>query len=36
MMTKMAAKEVTIKGTMDKEKKTITVTSMEPMPAKKM
>jgi hypothetical protein len=36
MMLKMAAKEVTVKGTMDKEKKTITVTSMETMPAKKM
>jgi hypothetical protein len=35
MMTKMAATEVTVKGTMDKEKKTIKVTSMEPMPAKK-
>ena len=35
-MLKMAAKEVTVKGNMDKEKKTITVTSMEPMPAKKM
>ena len=32
---KMAASEVTVKGTMDKEKKTIKVTSMEPMPAKK-
>lgn len=29
MIAKMAAKEVMIKGTMDKEKKTITVTSME-------
>jgi len=36
MMTKMAATEVTVKGTMDKDSKTITVTSMEPMPAKKM
>ena len=36
MMLKMAAKEVTVKGTMDKEKKMITVTSMETMPAKKM
>jgi hypothetical protein len=36
MIAKMAAKEVTIKGTMDKEKKTITVTSMEPMAPKKM
>ena len=36
MMLKMAAKEVTVKGTMDSEKKTITVTSMETMPAKKM
>ena len=36
MMLKMAAKEVTVKGTMDTEKKTITVTSMETMPAKKM
>jgi hypothetical protein len=36
MMLKMAAKEVTVKGTMNKEKKTITVTSMETMPAKKM
>jgi hypothetical protein len=35
MMLKMAAKEVTVKGTMDKEKKTITVTSMEPMAPKK-
>jgi hypothetical protein len=35
MMLKMAAKEVTVKGTMDAEKKTITVTSMETMPAKK-
>ena len=35
MMLKMAAKEVTVKGTMDTEKKTITVTSMETMPAKK-
>jgi hypothetical protein len=34
MMLKMAAKEVTIKGNMDTEKKTITVTSIEPMPAK--
>ena len=31
----MAAKQVTIKGNMDKEKKTITVTSMEPMAPKK-
>ena len=29
MMAKMAAKEVKVKGTMDKEKKTITVTSMD-------
>jgi len=36
MVAKMAAKEVTVKGTMDKEKKTITVTSMEPMAEKKM
>jgi hypothetical protein len=36
MMVKMAAKEVTVKGTMDKDKKMITVTSMETMPAKKM
>jgi hypothetical protein len=36
MIAKMAAKEVTIKGTMDKEKKMITVTSMEPMAPKKM
>lgn len=41
MIAKMAAKEVTVKGTMDKEKKTITVTSMEASssakaPAKKM
>jgi hypothetical protein len=36
MMVKMAAKEVTIKGNMDKATKTITVTSMEPMSAKKM
>ena len=37
MMEKMAATEVTVKGAMDKDKKTITVTSMEPMaPAKKM
>ena len=36
MIAKMAAKEVTVKGTMDKEKKMITVTSMEPMAAKKM
>ena len=35
MMLKMAAKQVTIKGNMDKEKKTITVTSMEPMAPKK-
>jgi len=35
MMEKMAAKEVTIKGDMDKEKKTIKVTSVEAMPAKK-
>ena len=35
MFEKMAATEVTVKGTMDKEKKTITVTSMETMPAKK-
>ena|SRR5215471_14669017 len=34
MFEKMAASEVTVKGTMDKEKKTIKVTSMEPMPAK--
>ncbi len=36
MMLKMNAKEVTIKGKMDKQKKMIKVTSMEPMPAKKM
>ena len=36
MMEKMAAKEITVKGDMDKEKKTIKVTSMEPMPTKKM
>ena len=40
MMMKMAASEVTVKGTMDKEKKMITVTSMEASsdkpPAKKM
>ena len=41
MMLKMAAKEVTVKGTMDKDTKTITVTSMEmaspaKAPAKKM
>lgn len=35
MMLKMAAKQVTVKGNMDKEKKTITVTSMEPMAAPK-
>ncbi|HJW13831.1 MAG TPA: hypothetical protein VJ776_03995 [Thermoanaerobaculia bacterium] len=35
MLTKMAATEVTVKGTMDKDKKMIKVTSMEPMPAKK-
>ena len=35
MMLKMAATEVTVKGTMYKDKKMITVTSMEPMPAKK-
>jgi hypothetical protein len=29
MMVKMAAKEVKVKGTMDKDKKTITVTSMD-------
>jgi len=34
MMVKMAATEVTVKGTMDKDKKMITVTSMEAMPAK--
>ena len=34
MFLKMAATEVTVKGTMDKEKKTITVVSMENMPAK--
>jgi hypothetical protein len=34
MMAKMAAKEVTVKGTMDKDKKMITVTSMEASPAK--
>ena len=35
MMSQMAAKEVTVKGTMDKDKKMIKVTSMEPMaPAK--
>jgi hypothetical protein len=34
MMVKMAATEVTVKGTMDKGKKMITVTSMEAMPAK--
>ncbi len=34
MMVKMAATEVTVKGSMDKEKKTITVTSMEAAPAK--
>jgi len=33
-MVKMAATEVTVKGTMDKEKKTITATSMKAMPAK--
>jgi len=32
---KMAATEVTVKGSMDKETKTIKVTSMEAMPAKK-
>src|SRR6266705_6672804 len=32
MLVKMAATEVTVKGTMDKEKKMITVTSMETMP----
>ena len=31
---KMAGTEVTVKGTMDKEKKTIKVTSMEPMAKK--
>jgi hypothetical protein len=36
MLTQMAATEVTVKGTMDKDKKMITVTSMEPMPTKKM
>jgi hypothetical protein len=36
MMEKMAATEVTVKGTMDKDKKMITVTSMEPMATKKM
>jgi len=36
MLVKMAATEVTVKGTMDKETKMITVTSMEPMPTKKM
>ena len=35
MMEKMAATEVTVKGTMDKDKKMIKVTSMEPMAAKK-
>ncbi len=34
MMVKMAATEVTVKGSMDKEKKTITVTSMEAAPGK--
>jgi len=33
-MEKMAATEVTVKGTMDKEKKMITVTSVEAAPAK--
>jgi hypothetical protein len=32
-MVKMAAKEVTVKGTMNKDTKTITVTSMEAAPA---
>ena len=37
MMEKMAATEVTVKGSMDKEKKMITVTSMDAnAPAKKM
>src|SRR6266496_5643165 len=35
MFEKMAATEVTVKGSMDKEKKTVTVTSMEPMAPKK-
>jgi hypothetical protein len=35
MMLQMAGSEVTVKGTMDKATKTIKVTSMEPMPAKK-
>ena len=32
MMEKMAAQEVTVKGSMDKEKKMIKVTSMEAAP----
>ena len=35
-MLDMMATQVTVKGTMDKEKKTITVTSMTPMAEKKM
>ena len=35
MMVKMAAKEVTVKGDLDKEKKMIKVSSMEPMASKK-
>jgi len=34
MFEKMAATQVTVKGTMNKEKKTITVVSMATMPAK--
>ena len=34
MFEKMAATQVTVKGTMNTEKKTITVVSMETMPAK--
>jgi len=36
MMTRMAGVEVAVKGTMDKEKKTIKVTSMEAQAPKKM
>jgi hypothetical protein len=36
MMLGMMATQVTVKGNMDKEKKTITVTSIEPVAEKKM